>query len=87
MGIVVHLALGVIKISILLFYKRIFRTKQFTLIANSVLAFVVCFTIASVTVSSIPLSQIWKLWADIISRHMFSLLGQLIPGGRLENVT
>ena len=53
-GIVVYLALGVIKISILLFYKRAFGTKQFSLIANSVLAFVVCLTVTSVIVSTVP---------------------------------
>ena len=45
-------ALGVIKLSIVCFYKRIFTTRAFGITCNAFLALIICWTIGALVVSA-----------------------------------
>ena len=50
--LLVYLTFGIVKVSVVLFYKRIFNEAQFRLVANIMIVVVVGWTIAQFIVSS-----------------------------------
>ena len=50
--LLVYLTFGIVKVSVILFYKRIFNEPQFRLVANIMMVIVVGWTIAQFIVSS-----------------------------------
>ena len=50
--LLVYLTFGIVKVSVILFYKRIFNEPQFRLVANIMMVVVVGWTIAQFIVSS-----------------------------------
>ena len=58
--LLVYLTFGIVKVSAILFYKRIFTESQFRLVANIMMAVVVCWTIAQFIVSS-PVHSVYLI--------------------------
>jgi len=83
--ILIHLTvLAIIKVSILLFYKRIFVNRGFAIIANSTIGFVVCWWISFFVGAFFVTTPISEFWSNPVVKDNYDWAAFIIALGALD---